>query len=404
MARPMSMRRFNVGRLMSEMAIEGAVTGNTPGAQLQAARQGMGWTVEQVAEQLKWAPRQVLALEAGDYQALPGMATVRGFLRAYAKLVKLDPAPLVAQYDQQNGTAADVLPVRRELATPFSEVRLPSMHKRGLSPASWAVIGALVLLVCVLVASHMGWLKPLPADLFGRKPGPLTSQTAVASNSSASANQTPVSPAPTMSSALPPEANASNNAASNVESAVANSAANNVANNVATTAANAALNSSATANTTAGPSPVQSVTTALPVGMPRPAEPVAQVNSRAPGTTPAPAGTRVPGATQTPVVLPTPTVTPTPAANGVTATGNPATGTGGALVLKFRQDCWVEVKRVNGNVLLSRLLKAGETETVPMNDPVQLVVGNVAGVDATLRGQPLVLKNAAGNTARVILK
>ncbi len=86
------------------------------------------------------------------------------------------------------------------------------------------------------------------------------------------------------------------------------------------------------------------------------------------------------------------------------AAGNVNPAAGGVLVLKFRQDCWVEVKRVNGNVLLSRLLKAGETETVPMNEPVQLVVGNVAGVDATLRGEPLVLKNAAGNTARVILK
>lgn len=374
MTRPMSMRRFNVGRLMSEMAIEGAVTGNTPGAQLQAARQGMGWSVEQVAEQLKWAPRQVLALEAGDYHALPGMATVRGFLRAYAKLVKLDPAPLVAQYDQQNGTVAEVLPVRRELATPFSEVRLPSMHKRGLSAASWAVIGGLVLLVSVLIASHMGWLKPLPADLFGRKPGPLASQAAVASASST--NQTLISPAPV----LPVDANATNNGTNN--SAVA------------------------PANMPAGPNGGAAASTALPTGLPHSPEPVvvAQASSRAAGTTPAPVVTRTPGVMTTPAVLPTPPVTPTPAATGVTATGNPATGTGGALVLKFRQDCWVEVKRVNGNVLLSRLLKAGETETVPMNDPVQLVVGNVAGVDATLRGQPLVLKNAAGNTARVILK
>lgn len=385
------------------MAIEGAVTGNTPGAQLQAARQGMGWSVEQVAEQLKWAPRQVLALEAGDYQALPGMATVRGFLRAYAKLVKLDPAPLVAQYDQQNGTAADVLPVRRELATPFSEVRLPSMHKRGLSPASWAAIGALVLLVCVLVASHMGWLKPLPADLFGRKPGPVVSQATVASASAGSASvanassvsQTAVSAAPVAQSGLP----------------LADGAVNNVANNAgmnATTSANNGAPGITTANTgpantTAGANTLAPVATTSPGSMPRPPEPVVatQANSRAPGATPAPTVPRTP-AGMPPAVSPSPA--PTPAANGVTATGNPATGTGGALVLKFRQDCWIEVKRVNGNVLLSRLLKAGETETVPMTDPVQLVVGNVAGVDATLRGQPLVLKNAAGNTARVILK
>jgi cytoskeleton protein RodZ len=119
--------------------------------------------------------------------------------------------------------------------------------------------------------------------------------------------------------------------------------------------------------------------------------------------------------TATPMSAPTttqaapPTVTPTGAATGVTAAPGATTVPGvtnanNALVLKFNQDCWVEVRRVNGNVLLSRLIKAGETETVPMTDPVQLVIGNVAGVEASLRGAPLVLKNGPGNTARLTVK
>ncbi|MBC7655825.1 MAG: helix-turn-helix domain-containing protein, partial [Frankiaceae bacterium] len=70
-----------------------------PGQTLAAQREAMGWTVEQVADQLKLAVRQVVALEAGDYASLPSPAVTRGFVRAYAKIVKLDPVPLVALID-----------------------------------------------------------------------------------------------------------------------------------------------------------------------------------------------------------------------------------------------------------------------------------------------------------------
>ncbi|HEX8601706.1 MAG TPA: helix-turn-helix domain-containing protein, partial [Pseudoduganella sp.] len=39
---------------------------SAPGATLAAQREAMGLTVEQIADQLKLAPRQVVALEQGD--------------------------------------------------------------------------------------------------------------------------------------------------------------------------------------------------------------------------------------------------------------------------------------------------------------------------------------------------
>src|SRR5436305_692599 len=78
-ARP-NMLLINVGRLMSETGIpmnsewaeppkkdQGSTSLATPGAQLAAQREAMGMSVEQIADQLKLAPRQVVALEAGDY-------------------------------------------------------------------------------------------------------------------------------------------------------------------------------------------------------------------------------------------------------------------------------------------------------------------------------------------------
>src|SRR5471032_1969656 len=155
-ARP-SMLLINVGRLMSETGIpmnsewaeppkdQGSSLA-TPGAQLAAQREAMGWTVEQIAEQLKLAPRQVKALEAGDYAALPNMAVVRGFVRAYAKVVKLDATPLVAMIAVVSPTSHEAAPPRREVAATFSESRFPSMTERSSGLAGW-LIGAVVLAV-----------------------------------------------------------------------------------------------------------------------------------------------------------------------------------------------------------------------------------------------------------------
>jgi cytoskeleton protein RodZ len=128
-----------------------------PGRTLAAQREAMGWTVEQVADQLKLAVRQVVALEAGDYASLPGAAVVRGFVRAYAKIVKLDPVPLVAliTMDAPGPTDATGTTLRRDKPASFSEVRFPSHGKRASLPL--APIGAVVVLAAAAFAAwHFG--------------------------------------------------------------------------------------------------------------------------------------------------------------------------------------------------------------------------------------------------------
>ena len=60
------------------------------GAQLRATREAFGLSLEEVAQQLKLAPRQVIALEDEDFAQLPGRTFVRGFVRNYARLLNLD--------------------------------------------------------------------------------------------------------------------------------------------------------------------------------------------------------------------------------------------------------------------------------------------------------------------------
>lgn len=67
------------------------------GNELARARESLGLSVAQVAQQLKLAPRQIEALEAEAWEQLPAGAFARGMLRAYARLLKLDAEALVAR-------------------------------------------------------------------------------------------------------------------------------------------------------------------------------------------------------------------------------------------------------------------------------------------------------------------
>ena len=71
-----------------------------PGAMLRAAREARGLAVSDVAHALKFSERQISALEEDRYGDLPGGQFVRGFIRSYARLVKLDPSPLITRLDQ----------------------------------------------------------------------------------------------------------------------------------------------------------------------------------------------------------------------------------------------------------------------------------------------------------------
>lgn len=73
------------------------------GARLRAAREQKGMSLGDVAQRLKYAPRQVEALENGNYEILPGLTFQRGFVRGYAKLMGLEPGDLVAQLAREAG-------------------------------------------------------------------------------------------------------------------------------------------------------------------------------------------------------------------------------------------------------------------------------------------------------------
>ncbi len=70
---------------MAKPDVRDTQAGNA-GALLRVAREATGMSIDAVAQNLKLAPRQVKALEEGDYAHLPGRTFIRGFVRNYARL------------------------------------------------------------------------------------------------------------------------------------------------------------------------------------------------------------------------------------------------------------------------------------------------------------------------------
>jgi cytoskeleton protein RodZ len=68
-----------------------------PGSTLRKERESLGVTLREVSETLNLSITVIQAIEADDYKKLPGPVFARGYIRAYARLLSLEPEPLLAR-------------------------------------------------------------------------------------------------------------------------------------------------------------------------------------------------------------------------------------------------------------------------------------------------------------------
>lgn len=154
----------------------------SPGTMLSRRRSERGMSLDDVAQRLKYGTRQIQALEEDDYPRLPGPTFVRGMIRSYAKLLELDPAPLLGEL-QRREIPAQVTVDLRAKRIPF-----PDGSKR--STRVYVAMSALVVLVAAAVIFE--WQVGFPP--LGLSPGPTGGADAQA-------------PAPAPAPASAPEAN-----------------------------------------------------------------------------------------------------------------------------------------------------------------------------------------------------
>ena len=117
------------------------------GRMLREARESLGMSVADVAGQIKFAPRQIEALEADDFQRLPEMPFVLGFVRSYARILHLDAQMLLAALPQAETVSTQFEPASVDVPFPVAH----SAQRQNM-----ILLGA-ALLLAVLVVAFAVW-------------------------------------------------------------------------------------------------------------------------------------------------------------------------------------------------------------------------------------------------------
>jgi cytoskeletal protein RodZ len=142
---------------------------STVSEQLRHAREASGLTVEQVVEITKIRTDHLRALEEGNFDVFSAPVYIRGFVRTYSKLLKLDVPQMMAALEAELAQT-----------TKFAEPPPLTGHPRGvvdllmlqLSRLDWrkTLVGlGLVIALVVMFSSYLSWRRNDP--LKSLKPG-----------------------------------------------------------------------------------------------------------------------------------------------------------------------------------------------------------------------------------------
>lgn len=150
----------------------------SPGSRLRQAREKAGLTLERCSQRTLIPFGRLQALENDDYARVGVGTFVTGYTRTYARLLGLDPVPLVRQQEARLAAqAAEQAPVAPAPSVAMSfEVRKRPGSLFG--PLAWLFLVALVL---VAVAAVIGRevLTPAPKPLEPRVVPPLPADNGI---------------------------------------------------------------------------------------------------------------------------------------------------------------------------------------------------------------------------------
>lgn len=93
----------------------------TLGNMLREARERQGMSIGDVANQIKFAPRQIEALEADDFKTMSEAAFLKGFVRSYGKLLQIDLETLFAALPVTKVAMLSAAPASNELSFPDAQ-------------------------------------------------------------------------------------------------------------------------------------------------------------------------------------------------------------------------------------------------------------------------------------------
>lgn len=140
-----------------ERSAERADVAPSFGPRLAEARKAMSLSVGDIAARLRISTKQVMAIEQEDLGALPQPAYLRGFLRNYAKEVRIDPAPLIEALNRKT----EPMPNAPAARGPSPLVRSAERERLSRTLVIAGAVGALIVFAVV------GWIATQRAP---RKP------------------------------------------------------------------------------------------------------------------------------------------------------------------------------------------------------------------------------------------
>lgn len=127
------------------------------GEQLRARREALGLTVQDLAAITKLRADHLRALEEGRYAVFSAPVYIKGSVRSCALALKLDPAPLLRQLDQELLQDAKLgHPPTLSPSEPGFWDRL-LFHVVRLSWRQTAIMALLLLLAAVWVGRYLLW-------------------------------------------------------------------------------------------------------------------------------------------------------------------------------------------------------------------------------------------------------
>jgi cytoskeleton protein RodZ len=363
------------------------------GARLRREREQLGETVEETCQRLRIRQTHLRAIEEGRFDELPGRIYAIGFVRTYAEYLGLDGPVIIERFKQE--TAGEAAAPKLVFPTPAPESRLPK---------GWLIL----LSIALATTAYGGWfywqdmqhedvvrVTEVPPELAApvRLPAPVVTKPPSASSAVDGGIGRSAYATPGPEGSLPSQ----QSEAVSVPAIEPNSTAE-----VTATPPMPAVSAVAPATTPdATPSPGVPVPTASATVAEPPS--VAASPSVTPADTISPSPPVVvaatpPAAARAPVVDPDPSPTqsllPPPAPPSAVAAVNDtgpaprAFGGGSArIVIAALMDSWVQVRSTAGELLLTRILHAGDTYNVPDRADIVLMTGNAGGLKIVVDGE-----------------
>jgi cytoskeleton protein RodZ len=341
------------------------------GSTLKQARRAQGLKISDVSQQLRISVDYLSKLEMGAFDQLPAPAYVTGFLRSYGQFVAVDPTTLVARYNDLTTEAA---------AMPTYKIPVGARPPQRSAPAI-----ASMLVVCAGIA-YGGWywinggdgtdrMAMVLGDVVTPLPLPAAMQDTLI-------DQDTVSPVPGDGQAqrqdltAPAQPEKVTTAAAEIPTPSVATDGQAVMTETITPETGPTETGTArtiTAEVLAGAAPAESVETAAAIDAPSgPAVPLADVN----------------GPLLSGDLAEIQVISPASQDGETRVAGNSATANlrdpAQEITIRAVAASWVEIVRDNGEEVMAKLMRVGDSYVVEGNTRLYLSTGNAGGLEIVI--------------------